>query len=226
MSNELATTPQNPFSILTPELLQSLDVDKMERVFALQERLAANNAEQALARSLADFQKEVPAIKKERKSNNSQYASLDDIMFSIREPLSKHGLSISFDTETTETSLKAVCHVIHTGGARFSREMTVPIDKGMRGANVTQQLGSASSYARRYALVNSLNLVITDQDDDGGGTSPTITEDQANEIHQLMEPLDAGRRKSALEWIGAEKVEDIKSSDFTKFTKQLQKATR
>lgn len=214
---QLATTPTNPFAIITPELLKELDVEKLERVFALQERVNATQAEQSLARALADFQNEAPSIKKERKTNNSAYASLDDIMFAIREPLSKHGLSVSFDTDTTETSLKAVCHILHSGGARFSREMTVPIDKGMRGANVTQQLGSASSYAKRYALVNALNLVVTDQDDDGNGSgSASIEEDQANEIYAMLDQCPNGTKDGFLRFFESERVEDIPARDYNK----------
>lgn len=227
--NELATTtPQNPMALLMGADLSTIDPDKLEKLLALQERWEDRQAEKALSAALAAFQAECPTIKKERKNThlNTAYAKIDDIMATIQPVLSKHGLSVSFDTPSTNESLTAICHVMHSAGASFSRQVTVPVDKGMRGANITQQLGSASSYAQRYALIAALNLNVTDrQDDDGAGAgTATISEEQATEIHNLMEPLTADRRQKMLEWIGAASVEEIKAADFQKVIKNLKRA--
>lgn len=230
--NQLATTPPqspSPWSMIDADMIKELDVEKLERLYALQERHVASEAERQLATALTNFQAECPTIKKERKNThlNTAYAKIDDIMAAIQPMLSKHGLSVSFDTPSTKESLTAICYVMHSAGAKFSRQVTVPVDTGMRGANITQQLGSASSYAQRYALIAALNLNVTDRQDDDGATSGSgkITEEQANEIYQLMEPLPPERRKGVLEWIKADSVEHIMSKDFEKVVKNLKRAT-
>lgn len=228
--NQLATTPpENPMALLMGADLSTIDPDKLEKLLALQERWEDRQAEKALAAALSAFQAECPTIKKERKNEHlrTAYAKIDDIMATIQPVLSKHGLSVSFDTPSTKESLTAICYVMHSAGAKFSRQVTVPVDTGMRGANITQQLGSASSYAQRYALIAALNLNVTDRQDDDGATSGSgkITEEQANEIYQLMDPLPPERRKGVLEWIKAESVEHIMAKDFEKVVKNLKRAT-
>ncbi len=228
MSTELQTTPQNPMALLIGADLSTIDPDKLEKLLALQERWEDRQAEKALSSSLAAFQAECPKIKKERRNThlNTSYAKIDDIMTAIQPALSKHGLSVSFDTPSTRESLTAICHVMHSAGASFSRQVTVPVDTGMRGANMTQQLGSASSYAQRYALIAALNLNVTDRADDDGQTSsdPLITDAQATEVFNLLENLSSERKAGFMEWIvtlGADSVEGIPSSQFGKVIKAL-----
>lgn len=229
--NQLATTPPqspSPWSMIDADMIKELDVEKLERLYALQERHVASEAERQLATALTNFQAECPTIKKERKNEHlrTAYAKIDDIMATIQPVLSKHGLSVSFDTPSTKESLTAICYVMHSAGAKFSRQVTVPVDTGMRGANITQQLGSASSYAQRYALIAALNLNVTDRQDDDGGASGSefISEDQANEIHNLMEKLTPERKKAMLEWANVKTVEEIPAADYRKVIKNLQRA--
>ena len=146
--------------------LSSVDTDKLEKLMQLQERWEDKQADKALADALAEFQSTAPSTFKGRKSDRGHFASLDDIMLAMRVSLATNGLSISFDTATPEAGkLTAVCHVLHKDGGTLSRSVTVPVDSAMR-ANDTQKMGSAISYAKRYALTAALNLIVSDHDDD------------------------------------------------------------
>lgn len=227
MSAELATTPQNPMALLMGADLSKIDPDKLGQLLALQERWEDRQAEKQLAAALTAFQADCPSIMKTRQNTHlkTAYAKLDDIMATIQPVLSKHGLSVSFDTPSTKESLTAICYVMHSSGAKFSRQVTVPVDTNMRGANITQQLGSASSYAQRYALISALNLPVTDRKDDDGATSAAvITEDQAFEILQMMEGFTKDRKEKFFEWAGVEKVSQIHAANFDKVIKTLSKA--
>lgn len=230
MSQELATTPQNPMALLMGADISTIDPDKLEKLLALQERWEDRQAEKQLASALTAFQADCPSIMKVRQNTHlkTAYAKLDDIMATIQPVLSKHGLSVSFDTPSDKESLTAICYVMHSAGAKFSRQVTVPVDTGMRGANITQQLGSASSYAQRYALISALNLPVTDRrDDDGVATTEFLTVEEAKEVQGLYEALPAVRQEGFREWIhslGAEDIQSIKRSDRKKVLSTLKRA--
>lgn len=230
MSQELATTPQNPMALLMGADLSTIDPDKLEKLLALQERWEDRQAEKQLAAALTAFQADCPSIMKVRQNIHlkTAYAKLDDIMATIQPVLSKHGLSVSFDTPSDKESLTAICYVMHSSGAKFSRQVTVPVDTGMRGANITQQLGSASSYAQRYALISALNLPVTDRkDDDAVTTTEFVTVEQAKEIQDLYNALPLERKEGFMEWIqklGAETIQFIKKSDYKKVLGNLKRA--
>lgn len=230
MSTELTTT-QDPmlFGIISPAMLKDIDVDKMQQLLQMKMTMDDRDAEKQLATALSSFQKAAPIIQKERRTNNSDYASLDDIMIAIRGHLSDNNLSVSFDTKTEEKALTAICYILHSGGAKFSRQVTVPIDTTMRGANASQQAGSASSYARRYALVAALNLIVSDHDDDGQSAGTAYVSDaHIDEIEKAMEATsnktdDIALRDRILKWIGAKSVQEIPTDKVEMVLKELRR---
>lgn len=203
--------------------LSSVDTDKLEKLMQLQERWEDKQADKALAAALAQFQSTAPSTFKGRKSDRGQFASLDDIMLAIRASLATNGLSISFDTQTPEAGkLTAVCHVLHKDGGTFSRSVTVPVDSAMR-ANDTQKMGSAISYAKRYALTAALNLIVSDHDDDANSAGESwITPDQSADIHELIAAInDPTVKKNMLKWLQVATVEEIPASKFQTVMKNL-----
>jgi hypothetical protein len=223
MSTELSTPQAAPMSLLLGADLSTVDTDKLEKLMQLQERWEAKQADKALAAALASFQSTAPSTFKGRKSDRGQFASLDDIMMAIRESLASNGLSVSFDTQTPEPGkLTAVCHVMHKDGGAFNRSVTVPVDSAMR-ANDTQKMGSAISYAKRYALTAALNLIVSDHDDNGGSAgTPNITAAQIAEIEGLLAQIPATDTKDKmLQWLQVETLADIPADAFRKVIKTL-----
>jgi hypothetical protein len=223
MSTELTTPQAAPMSLLLGADLSTVDTDKLEKLMQLQERWEAKQADKALASALASFQSTAPSTFKGRKSDRGQFASLDDIMLAIRESLASNGLSVSFDTQTPEPGkLTAVCHVMHKDGGAFNRSVTVPVDSAMR-ANDTQKMGSAISYAKRYALTAALNLIVSDHDDNGGAAgTPNITAAQIAEIEGLLAQIPATDTKDKmLQWLQVETLADIPADAFRKVIKTL-----
>jgi hypothetical protein len=114
-----------------------------------------------IAGALVKFQSSVSKVAKE--SNNpffkSKYASLANILDTIQKPLSESGLAISqFPDENALTTI-----IIHADSGEWMKSSYVmPVAK----QNDPQAMGSAITYARRYALGSILNLNI--DDDDGG----------------------------------------------------------
>jgi hypothetical protein len=113
-----------------------------------------------IAGALVKFQSSVSKVAKE--SNNpffkSKYASLANILDTIQKPLSESGLAISqFPDENALTTI-----LLHAdSGEWMESSYVMPVAK----QNDPQAMGSAMTYARRYALGSILNLNIDDDDD-------------------------------------------------------------
>ena len=112
-----------------------------------------------LTKALAKFHSTVGKISKDAKNPffKSNYASLSHILQEIQEPLEVAGLVISQfpDGEGLVTML------IHAEtGEYLSSNYRMPVAK----QNDPQALGSAISYARRYAVSSILSLKIDDDD--------------------------------------------------------------
>lgn len=110
------------------------------------------------------FQGEVSAVTKD--GNNpyfkSKYATLENIIDTIRLPLQKNGLSFS-QFPTGENELVTI--LMHSSGEYLQSTVKMaPKD------NTPQGQGSAITYMRRYALSAILGIA-TEEDDDGNGAS-------------------------------------------------------
>lgn len=117
-----------------------------------------------LSKAMATFHSLVGKISKDAKNPffKSNYASLSHILTEIQEPLEKSGLVISqFPDNAGLTTI-----LIHSeSGEYLEATYVMPVAK----ANDPQALGSAITYARRYAVSSILSLKI--DDDDGNKAS-------------------------------------------------------
>ena len=113
-----------------------------------------------LAVALCKFQSSIGKVKKESTNPffKSKYASLANILDVIQKPLAEAGLS--FTQFPDGESLTTI--IMHDSGEWMEASYTMPVAK----INDPQAMGSAITYARRYALGAVLGLNI-DEDDDG-----------------------------------------------------------
>lgn len=137
-----------------------------------------------LATALASFQKDIKAVGKD--GNNpffhSKYATLENVISTIREPLAKVGLSYS-QFPAGVNGLTTI--LMHESGEWMSATVTMsPKKTGLytreelartpgliQEYDITPQAqGSAITYMRRYALGAILGLA-TEEDDDGNEAS-------------------------------------------------------
>jgi hypothetical protein len=194
-------------------------------MFDLYERNEAREAQKAFDKALAAFQGEAPQIRKSKKADRYYYAPLEEILKKIQPTLTKHGLSVRFDTKMAEGMITAYCTVAHEAGHKETSEFTCPIDKENKTKiNVSQQAGSANSYAKRYALGNALNLSYCDEDDDGqaAGTEYITEEEQAN-IEALISETGADK-KLFLKWAsGASRIDQIPRSWYKACIRELER---
>ena len=134
-------------------------------------RATAPNSRLALYKAIAAVQAEMPRLVKNSEANTGKfgykYITLDAIWDVLRPILTKHGLIVlnALDGQFLYARL------IHVDSGE---EVSCPFP--INANQPPQQIGSAFTYARRYALCALLQIV-ADKDDDGAaaqnGHAPT-----------------------------------------------------
>lgn len=198
----------------------SVDAEKLERLFALQERVIADRRKTSYFAALARLQAALPQITKagtiqdrDGKARN-RYAKIEDIDVAIRPLCAEEGFSFSFDARLLPNgSSEYSCAMQHRDGHAETKSLSLPIDAGT-GRNAVQSAGSTISYAKRYLLGMHLHLVTRDEDDDGNGRAP-ITAEEAMELRKSLEEV-GGSVERFLRYMGAESFEAIPADQLAK----------
>lgn len=143
------------------------DMDKLDKMLDMQERILNRNAKQAFTADLAAMQAELPLVGKLGEGHNkAKYARLEDINEAIRPTLQKHGFAVTFRTKQGEKTLTVTAILSHRMGHSEETDLILPLDTS-GSKNAVQAVGSTISYGKRYALCLLLNIS-TGDDNDGG----------------------------------------------------------
>lgn len=203
-------TPAGPGALLSVivQLAQnpSVDVDKFERLLAMQERMETKQAERDFNAALHAAQQEMPRVKKNGTidlggKGSIPFAKWEDIDAVLRPIMQKHGLSLSFDASPREGGGAIIAGTLrHSAGHAKTASIPLPLDSGP-GRNNLQAMGSTLSYGKRYLAEMFFNIVREGVDDDGktGGDQP-ITPDQAEQIATLVDETNTDPA-AFLEWV-------------------------
>ncbi len=169
----------------------SCDIDKMERLLQMHERMQAKDAEQAFNAAMAQMQCEIPTVGEGAVNlhTGNTYATLDDINFALKPIMQRHGFAITFkvDREATGVSVKGI--LMHSAGHREDTTMFLPIDIG-KGRNDVQAVGSSVTYGKRYVMCALLNITSGDDNDNDGYVEPSdqlVTPAQARQVQALLD---------------------------------------
>ena len=146
-----------PMDMLQIAVQQGADLDKLERLMALQERYEATQARKAYNDAFARFKSEAVTIIKNRAVtggplSGKRYAELFAVVNAVTPALSRNGLSASWTISKDEAEwVEVTCTLRHVDGYSESVSMGGPPDTG--GAkNAIQARASTVSYLERYTL--------------------------------------------------------------------------
>jgi len=210
----------------------NVDLDKMERLLAMQERILDRNAKVAFTTALAQLQPKLPIITekgeiKDRNGNvQSSYALWEDIIEAIRGLLSKHGFALTFKVGREGDQQTVTGILSHKDGHSEQTTLTLPLDvSGSK--NAVQAVGSSVSYGKRYTAQALLNLTSKGEDDDGqkAATVKHITDGQKQLLIKLIRETKADTPKF-LFYMGANSVDEILAADFNKAKTALEAKKR
>lgn len=186
-TKELVKQETNPNRLLELAVSNNLDIEKLERLLAMQERWEAKEAKKTFLRSLSAFQGEIPEIVKTKhvSFNNYNYAPLGEIAKQLKESVAKFGLSYRWQISDTEKQLTVTCIVSHESGHSEQTTMSAaPDDSGKK--NQIQSRASTITYLQRYTLIGALGIATADEDKDG--VKPPA-EPSKQEMEQSMKRL-------------------------------------
>lgn len=152
----------------------NFNVEKMEALLKIKERLDAEEARKAFVRALAEFKAEAPAVKKTKQvkfttnSGTTQYkhATIGQTVAIIAPHLSKFGLSTRWTVAQKDGKITVTCILTHELGHSESVMLEAPYDAS-GGKNAIQAIVSAKSYLERHTLMAVTGLAAQDEDDDG-----------------------------------------------------------
>lgn len=154
----------------------NVDIDKVERLMAMHERLKARAAEEAFNEAMNKAQSEMGRVSADavNKQTSSVYATYGQLDAAIRPIYTANGFSISFNEGegAPEGFVRILAYVSHSGHTRTYKADLPNDGKGAKGGDVmtkTHATGSAHSYGRRYLLKDIFNIAIGENDNDGNG---------------------------------------------------------
>jgi len=128
-----------------------------------------NNPKACFASAMLQFRTLLKQPKKDATNLffKSKYATLDIVVAAIDEAAAQCGLSYVQMTQYKDGEFVLVTTIMHTGGETMSGAYVLPA------IGKPQDIGSALTYARRYALSAAFGIV-ADDDDDGNTAVPVI----------------------------------------------------
>ena len=188
-----------------------IDIEKMERLFTMHQKMVAQEAEAAFNDALARAQAKILPIASNAYNDHtkSRYAKLDAVCNHITPIFSAEGLSISFDTGEAKDpkEIRVLAFVSHSRGHTRPYHIDLPRDdagsKGTTNKTGVQATGSTNSYGRRYLQFMIANLSTFDDDDgnrnkrtDGGDEKQGLSEQQYADfeakIDEFTDPVALG----------------------------------
>lgn len=183
----------------------NVDIDKLERLLEMQERVTARNARAAYYEALAEMQPHLPvigergAISTDRgKTVQSTYALWEDVNEAIRPVLAQYGFSLTFKVRRAEGEIVTTGILSHRFGHSEETELALPTDSS-GSKNAVQAVGSSTSYGKRYTAFALLNITSSGEDDDGqkGGAPEPVDDVRYKLLNDLADAVGADKQKLA-----------------------------
>lgn len=199
-----------------------IDPDRIERFIALKERIDASAAKLAFSNAVASAKakiSETPIFKNRTGHNSKRYADFSAYAKVVDPILADLGLTYRFRTEQTDR-ISVTC--ILTGHGHEEENMLAGPPDASGSKNAIQAIGSTLTYLQRYTLVQALGLAASDDDDgQAAGRGETITDDQMQQIRDLIEEVGADLPKFC-QYLKVEALADIRQSDFKRAVAALE----
>ena len=198
-----------------------VDIEKMERLLAMQERIIERQAKADFDAALAEMQPNLPVITEKGEIKNKQgnvqstYAKWEDINEAIRPVLHKHGFSLNFRIENLPND-KIVVYAVLSHGGHSEKTPSPAMGADTSGSkNAIQAQKSTVSYGKRITAEAILNLTRRGDDDDGaaGGAGPTVSPEQFTKLRDMLEDLGTGD-SAFLKHYGAASLEQFPAAKF------------
>lgn len=199
----VALTTPTPADLLQLAMTQdSGNLDRLERLMAMQERWEANQAKKAFVEALSRFKSNPPQVFKDKlvafNETSYKHATLADIVDAVIPGLAEQGLSHRWDVKQGDGAITVTCILTHEHGHSESVSMTsLPDNSGKK--NAIQSVASTVTYLQRYTLQSITGIAAQDREEDDDGQRSegpaTITEEQSVTLSDMLEATASDRAK-------------------------------
>jgi hypothetical protein len=225
MAAPLGDSPSTVVALIERVALDpSADVEKLDRMMAMYERLKAKEAELAYNAAKGRILKKLVGIKivktksalqemeKGKPQNGTyhtfKYAPLEEIDKHLRPLLAEENMDLSYSDEPREGGgIRIRGRLKHLPSGHYEDSfMSAPLDT-TGGKSEVQAAGSTNSFLRRYVACNIFNIVVVGDDDDGA--MGTLDEHQTKTILDLIKKAKVGPK--FLKYMKARSVEEVGS---------------
>lgn len=230
--------PENLTVATTADLMREViksgitaeSVGVMKELTLLMERADARQAEKEFAKAFNALQAEMPQIRADKVVPNNdgsaryKFAPYESIMDAVRPLLLKHGFTVTFSTSYDPTRIIQKCTLQHIGGHQRTNEFAARIGRGPPGSSEAQGDGAASTYAKRFALCNALNITIeTDSDAslDARNDGELITDDKVQYLKEQVAEVGY-KEESFLKLAGVDAYEKIREGSYGVLTRAIE----
>lgn len=164
----------------------NLPIERLTALMDMRERQMNKEAEQVFNRAFAEAMAEMPDVK--RTGNNKhlgvRYSTLDDLIHATRPVLSRHGLSLNWQSAIDGQNITVTAIVRHAQGHSIQTTLSGPRDNG-KTMNALQGGGSTETYLKRYTGFAILGLSSGDESDDDGQTANSASTVSAEQFIAL-----------------------------------------
>lgn len=193
----------------TIDRAKNINVEVMERLMAMRDRMKAEKAKESYFRDLAAFQNECPIIKKTKMYEGEKisvaYAPIEDIIPIAGPLLKKYGFGYTWDATYEPATNKedkfgaqvVTCTLHHKEGHEEKSTFRAPIDSKLH-VNDIQKQAASITYAKRYTLCAVAGIIVGGEDTDGGGDA-RVTKDQLDEYRQAINELALNKTVTSTE---------------------------
>lgn len=212
-----AVATATPADLLRIAVETGADLDRLEKLMALQERWEANEARKAYVAAMTAFKAEPLEIFKKKTVEFSgtkyNHAELSDVTEVVCPAMAKHQLSHRWDVTQAGDRITVDCVITHVLG--HSEKVTMeamPDSSGKK--NAIQQVASTISYLQRYTLLAATGVATKGMDDDAQGFAKVNTDELWMKWEsQLLaaETVEDVRKVRALAGAAFETVGDVAS---------------
>lgn len=204
---------ENDFLGIIERLAVNPDVDvaKLEKILEMQERILNKNAETEFNIAMSEMQPKIDILKKTKKAHNSNYTPYDEIERQVKPIYTRYGFSLSFNTQRNGETTIYIGTLSHKSGHSRAAQIELPEDTS-GSKNAIQARASTISYAKRYLASMLLNIVTTDEDNDGNSFG-TISDEKVKILSDLLKETNT-EEKNFVGYFGISKISEIKESDY------------
>ncbi len=206
------------------------NVMAVDKLLGVYERLEQRDAEKQFAAAFIKLQAEMPRITADKevpdREGNIKYkfAPYETIMDAVQPLLQKYGFTVTFSMTFEEGRVIQTCTLQHIGGHSKSNQFACRVGQGPPKSSEAQGDGAASTYAKRFALCNALNITIesdTDAQLDVRLEGDLISSDKVQYLKEQVKEVGY-KEESFLKLAGVDSFDAIREGSYGVLTRAIE----